>query len=82
MGGAEGGVGSLPEGAAVSEKLTDRTLGEVALNPDGNTYNGYAAIRWMYEAVTGNPLDADGALDIVSRARVLAAKRKKEGSAK
>lgn len=61
----------------VKEKLTNNTLDDVALNPDGKTYNGYNAIRWMYEAVTGKPLSADEALDIVNEARRMAEERKK-----
>lgn len=35
--------------------LMDQTLGEAAGNGDG-TYNGYLAMRWLYEALVGKPL--------------------------
>jgi hypothetical protein len=44
----------------VTSKLTDKTLGEAAQNPDG-TYNGVAALRWLAEALSGTSIsEAEG----------------------
>lgn len=57
-------------------KLTDKTLGEAALNPDGKTYNGITAMRWMYEALSGKPLSEEEALKIAEEAKAKAAERR------
>lgn len=36
--------------------ITDKDLHSAASNGDG-TYNGLTAMRWLFEAVTGKPMD-------------------------
>ncbi|MEI9428667.1 hypothetical protein [Mesorhizobium sp. Cs1299R1N3] len=50
-------------------KLTDKTLGEAALNPDGKTYHGPTAVRWMMEALTGKPFSAAEADKLIAEAQ-------------
>ena len=35
----------------MSDQPHAATLGEAALNPDGKTYNGAKALKWLFEAV-------------------------------
>jgi hypothetical protein len=50
-------------------KLTDKTLGEAALNQDGRTYHGPTVIQWLFEAVTGTPMSEDEAYDLIDEAQ-------------
>lgn len=60
----------------MTDKITDKTLGEAAMNPDG-TYNGYRAIEWLFAAVTGKELQPGESADIIQKAQKMAADRKK-----
>lgn len=56
-----------------------KTLGEAALNPDGETYNGFKAMQWMYHAVTGKELSDEEAQEIGRKAKAIAEERRKNG---
>lgn len=57
-------------------RLTDKTLGEACLNPDGKTYDGRKVARWLIEAVTGKPVSEEEGQAIVDEAQRRAACRK------
>lgn len=48
-------------------KLTDKPLFEASANPDG-TYNGFTAIRWLFEATTGKPMSEEEAKKLAAEA--------------
>lgn len=52
---------------ALASPATASTLQGYAGNGDG-TYDGRKAIRWLVEAVTGKPMSAEEADEIVQRA--------------
>jgi len=52
--------------------ITDKTLGEACLNPDGQTYDGRKVARWLFEAVTGKPMSEAEAEDLIAEAKARA----------
>lgn len=57
--------------------LTDKTLEEASINPDGKTYNGLTVMRWLHEATTGKQLSEEDARALAEEARARSeAKRK------
>lgn len=60
--------------------LIDKPLFDACANPDGKTYNGITAMRWMHEALTGKPLSEEDAMKLVEEAKAKAAQRKGQKS--
>lgn len=56
-------------------RITDQPLGIAAANGDG-TYDGRKAVRWLHEALTGNPMTESEADDLVRQAQAKATARR------
>lgn len=56
-------------GDVLMASLTGKTLQEAALNPDGVTYHGPTALRWIFEAVTGKELTEEEGRELVAQAQ-------------
>lgn len=50
-------------------RLTDKSLQEASINPDGKSYNGVTAMRWLYESLSGKALTEQEALQIAEEAK-------------
>jgi len=57
-------------------KLTDKPLMSACANPDGRTYNGVTALRWLHECMTGKSLSEEEALKIAERGKQLAEQKR------
>lgn len=55
-------------------KLTDKPLGEACGNGDG-TYNGFTAMRWLFEALTGKPMSDQEVRQLFEEAKAKRAAR-------
>lgn len=49
--------------------ITDQTLDEYALNPDGKTYNGVKVVQWLLEVTTGKSVPEAEARELVRKAQ-------------
>lgn len=59
-------------------RISDKTLGEYALNPDGKTYSGAKAVQWLFEAMTGRGMSDEDAHALIKEAREKAARDRAE----